>query len=206
MKCPKCDSKNLKVIDKRASSDGKNRRRRQCADCGARFTTYESIEMDESNGITQVKKRDGKLVLFDENRIIEAIFKAARAVGGHDRKKAQVLGDQVVELLNENFKGRIPGVEDIQDIVEKVLIENGHAKVAKAYILYRDAHRKIREKDAVFLEIGKTMDEYLDRSEWRIKENSNIGFSIGGLILYMSGKMTANYWLNHIYPKGVPVL
>jgi len=204
LKCPKCNSKNLKVVDKRSSVDGTNRRRRECEECGARFTTYESIELENPlNKITQVKKRDGSIVLFNQKRIADAIFKAARAVGGHDRKTAEELSDKVVELLNKQFEGKIPDIEDIQDLVEKVLIESGHAKVAKAYILYRSARSKAREKEAVFLEIGKTMDEYLGKSDWRVKENSNSGFSVGGLILYASGKMTANYWLNNIYPREV---
>ncbi len=204
MECPKCNSKNLKVVDKRASVDGTNRRRRECEECGTRFTTYEAIELENKyNKITQVKKRDGTIVLFDSKRITDAIFKAARAVGGHDRKTAEKLTEEVVELLNKKNDGEIPTIENIQDLVEKVLIESGHAKVAKAYILYRDSRKKVRDKDAVFLEIGKTMDEYLGRSDWRVNENSNSGFSIGGLILYISGKMTANYWLNNIYPKEV---
>lgn len=201
MKCPKCNSKNLKVVDKRESGDS-NRRRRECLDCNTRFTTYEKIEIDE-NRITQVKKRNGSLVLFDQERITNAIWKAVQAVGGTDKKKTEELSDQVVKLLDEKFKGQIPSVEDIQDLVEKVLIEGGHAKVAKAYILYRDSHRKIRDKKAVFLEIGKTMNEYLDRTDWRVNENSNVDFSVGGLILYIAGKMTANYWLNDVYPEGI---
>ena len=204
MKCPKCDSENLKVVDKRTGVDGTNRRRRECGDCNARFTTYEAIELENTyNKITQVKKRDGSIALFDQKRITDAIFKAARAVGGHDRRTSEKLSDIVVELLNKKFEGQIPEIENIQDLVEKVLIEDGHAKVAKAYILYRNTHSKIREKDAVFLEIGKTMDEYLGKADWRVKENSNSGFSVGGLILYSSGKMTANYWLNNVYPKEV---
>ena len=204
MKCPKCNSEKLKVVDKRSSVDGTNRRRRECEDCGARFTTYETVELENNyNKITQIKKRDGAIVLFNQKRIADAIFKAARAVGGHDRRTAEKLSDEVVELLNKKFEGKVPGIENIQDVVEKVLIESGHAKVAKAYILYRSTKSKIREKDAVFLEIGKTMDEYLGKSDWRVKENSNSGFYVGGLILYASGKMTANYWLNKIYPKEV---
>jgi ribonucleoside-triphosphate reductase len=201
MKCPKCNSKNLKVIDKRESGDT-SRKGRECIDCGAKFTTYETIET-ESDVIVQIRKRDGNIVLFDQERITNAIFKAAKAVGDSDRKKAEELSDQVVKLLNEKFKGQIPSIEDIQDLVEKILIENRHAQVAKAYILYRDAHKKIRDKKEVVLEIGKTMNEYLDKGDWRVNENANSGFSVGGLIMYIAGKMTANYWLNHIYPKEV---
>jgi len=95
--------------------------------------------------IAQIRKRDGRIVAFDQEKITEAIWKAAQAVGGRDRNLAKRLSNQVVRLLVERFAGKIPGVEDIQDIVEKVLIENGHARTAKAYILYRKQRENLRK-------------------------------------------------------------
>ncbi|MEM3555550.1 MAG: adenosylcobalamin-dependent ribonucleoside-diphosphate reductase [Candidatus Micrarchaeia archaeon] len=103
--------------------------------------------------VTQIKKRDGRIVEFDKSKITNAIFKAAVAVGGEDKELAEKLADQVVEIVNERFAGGIPTVEDVQDIVEKVLIENGHAKTAKAYILYRQKRAILRELKAELLNV-----------------------------------------------------
>lgn len=157
-----------------------------------------------SEKIRQIKKRDGSVVGYDSTKITEAIFKAAKAVGGEDYDTAKKLSRKVESILDIFFKGdNAPTVENIQDLVEKVLIEEGHAKTAKAYILYRAQHVKLRDTKSAMLDIEKTMNEYLDSSDWRVNENANVGFSLGGLILYISGKITANYWLNNIYPGEV---
>jgi transcriptional regulator NrdR family protein len=141
MKCPYCTHPETKVIDKRESGIN-NRRRRECQKCGQRFTTYERLE----SPITKVKRRDGTLVDFDQDRITNAIFAAAQAVGGKDRDLAKKLSDKVISVLEEKFGGlTIPHVEQIQDIVEKILMEEGHYKTAKAYILYRKEHERIRK-------------------------------------------------------------
>ena len=141
MKCPFCSDQDTKVIDKRESGIS-NRRRRECSKCGQRFTTYERLE----SLITKVRKRDGRLVDFDQDRITNAIFAAAQSVGGSDRELAKKLTNTVVAVLEERFGGlTVPHVEQIQDIVEKILVEEGHYKTAKAYILYRKEHEKIRE-------------------------------------------------------------
>jgi len=202
MKCPYCDSNDTKVVDKRETSEGTSRRRRECLSCKKRFTTYENIEPEKSrtNKIKRMKKRDGRIVDFNQKKITNAIFKAAESVGGKDRKEAEKLSDGVVKVLSERFDDKnIPGVEDIQDVVEKTLIENGHAKTAKAYILYREQHEKIRKTKSVLLDVDKTISEYLDRSDWRVKENSNEEYSFSGLLLHTSGKVIANYALTQIY-------
>ena len=110
--------------------------------------------MAEGKGaVSQIKKREGKIVDFDKSKITNAIFKAAVAVGGEDRETAEKLADKVVEIVNENFAGKVPTVEDVQDTVEKVLIENGHAKTAKAYILYRQKRAILRELKAELLNV-----------------------------------------------------
>lgn len=106
-----------------------------------------SVQHEETltTAISKIKKRDGRIVDFDRKKISEAIWKAARSVGGEDRTEAEYLAEKVVQLLEDDFQGEIPGVEDAQDIVEKVLIETGHAKTAKAYILYRQKRAEIRK-------------------------------------------------------------
>src|SRR3989338_821072 len=111
--------------------------------------------------ILQVKKRTGELVHFDIKKISAAIYKAAQAVGGHDQKLAEQLAEQAVEMLQENDKIEIPTVEEIQDVVEKVLIEKGHAKTAKTYIIYRQKRAELREKAESFNGI-KNLEEKQD--------------------------------------------
>jgi len=147
-----------------------------------------------------VRKRDGRLEPFDQNRITEAIWKAAKAVGGRDRKRAQELSDKVVQMLRERFGDEgVPTVEEIQDAVEKVLIENGHATVAKAYILYRKQHQELRELAQLMGQV-ELVESYIDMEDWRVRENANTMYSLQGLNNYLSGTVVANYWLNKLYP------
>jgi len=99
--------------------------------------------------ITQIRKRDGRVMPFEKPKIADAIFKAAQAVGGEDRFLAEELASAVTDYLNRHFEAEVPGIEDIQDMVEKVLIETGHAKTAKAYILYRDRRAQTRREMTV---------------------------------------------------------
>lgn len=154
--------------------------------------------------ISTIRKRDGKLVPYDNYKIANAIFKAAEAVGGHDFGMALSLAKRVEEHIAQRFHSNsIPAVEELQDIVEKTLIEDGHAQVAKAFILYREQHRRFREANNLLLDIKNTMDGYLKQEDWRVHENSNVNYSLGGLILHNSGAITANYWLENIYPRDV---
>jgi ribonucleoside-triphosphate reductase (formate) len=154
--------------------------------------------------ISTIRKRDGKLVPYDNYKIANVIFKAAQAVGGNDFGQAISLAKQVEDVINSRFHSNsIPAVEEIQDIVEKVLIEQGHARVAKAFILYREQHRRSRSTRDVLLDIVNTMDGYLKQQDWRVHENSNVNYSLGGLILHNSGAVTANYWLENIYPHEI---
>ncbi|MBT7903028.1 ribonucleoside triphosphate reductase [Candidatus Woesearchaeota archaeon] len=160
--------------------------------------------MDYLKEIRRVRKRDGELVLFDEEKITGAIFKSMKANNLDNYDLAKALTKRVTAILNIFFKGgSLPTVENIQDLIEKVLIEEGHADVSKSFILYREKRRLSREDSEVLINVEETMNEYLSRSDWRVNENANVGYSIGGLILNISGKITANYWLNHIYPKEI---
>jgi len=147
-----------------------------------------------------VRKRDGRLETFDQERITKAIWKAAKAVGGRDREQARKISDQVVAELRTRFgEDGVPTVEEIQDIVEKTLIKNGHARTAKAYILYRKQHQDLREL-AALLSSADLVDQYLEIEDWRVKENSNMSYSLQGLNNYLSSTVIAKYWITRIYP------
>ncbi len=150
-----------------------------------------------------VRKRDGKLEPFDSDRITNAIWKAAKAVGGQDRQQAKKITDQVLAELNNRFgEDGCPTVEEIQDSVEKMLIENGHAQTAKAYILYRKQHQDMREL-AALLSSADLVDQYLEIEDWRVKENSNMSYSLQGLNNYLSSTVIAKYWISRIYPENI---
>ncbi|GAG52905.1 unnamed protein product, partial [marine sediment metagenome] len=152
--------------------------------------------------IKHIKKRNGKIVKFEKEKIVNAIFNAAQAVGKKDRKKAEELADKVVKIIKKDFATKIPNVEDVQDIVERILIEEGDAKTAKAYVLYREQHKNIRETVKLLRDIT-IVDDYLKQIDWRVRENSNMTFSLQGLNVHITYKVIANYWLNNIYPKEV---
>jgi ribonucleoside-triphosphate reductase len=151
-----------------------------------------------------IRKRDGRLVPFEEQKIRLAIQKAVFAVGGSDMKKASGIAKQVVGILEVLYKdGRIPTVENVQDLVEKILIENGHAKTAKSYILYRQQHAALRETHTFIKESIESMDSYLTHEDWRVNENANMGYSLQGLNNHIAANITSSYWLNKIYPHRV---
>lgn len=151
--------------------------------------------------VTKIQKRTGEIVDFDVIKIKNAIYAAAQAVGGHDEMQSQRLANMVLEILNESYNASIPSVEDVQDIVEKVLIEEGHAKTAKAYILYRKKHEELREVKNLFMDAEKMIEEYVSLEDWRVNENANMGFSLQGLNNHIVESITKKYWLNKIYSK-----
>jgi anaerobic ribonucleoside-triphosphate reductase len=155
------------------------------------------------NSIQFIKKRDGRVVPFDQDKIVAAVWSAVQAVGGQDRDRAEQLAKDIVKYLNRKYEsGGIPSVEHVQDVVEKMLIERGHAKTAKAYILYREQHKNIREVTKLLRDIS-IVDDYLNEMDWRVKENSNMTFSLQGLNVHITQKVISNYWLNNIYPKEI---
>ncbi|MDR1992812.1 MAG: ribonucleoside triphosphate reductase [Nitrososphaerota archaeon] len=150
-----------------------------------------------------VLKRDSKLEPFDQERITQAIYKAVKSVGGKDKEQAKKVSDEVVAQLNKTFgDDGVPTVEEIQDLVEKRLIENGHASTAKAYILYRKQHTDMREL-ASLLSSSDMVDQYLEVEDWRVKENSNMSYSLQGLNNYLSSAVIAKYWIARIYPESI---
>ncbi len=163
---------------------------------------------DEPEVLRSVVKRSGEIEAYNRKKIEAAINKAISAVDGRvNNKKAVFLTDKVEEKLKAVMANRyahsIPAIEEIQDIVELVLIEQQEAALAKAYILYRAKREAVRDTESLMLNINSTMDGYLSRSDWRVKENANVNFSLGGLILHNSGTITANYWLKNIYTPEI---
>lgn len=149
----------------------------------------------------QIKKRDGRIVEFDSSKITAAINKAGSATGEFGEREARKLTLRVLTLAHEMRLGTLPEVEEIQDIVEHVLLESPYHRTAKAYILYREQHSQIRNiatKANVDL-----VDHYIQRLDWKIKENSNMCYSLQGLNNYISSDVTSEYWLNKIYPPEI---
>ncbi len=154
------------------------------------------------SNISKILKRSGDIVDFDISKITKAINKAMEAVEEKNEKLAEELSAKVLEKIQKKFFYKtIPAVEEIQDIVEEVLIENKVIKVAKAYILYRDQHRQVR--DITQSSEEKLMEDYLGQTDWRLKENSNMSFSVQGLNNYIASSISAKYWLNKLYPEKI---
>jgi ribonucleoside-triphosphate reductase len=153
---------------------------------------------------TRVLKRDGAEVRFDAAKIESAILRAGQASGEFGPLEAGLLTAQAIKVLAHRFgDGRLPDIEGIQDVVEQTLISANHFGTARSYIVYREQHHKLRADSVTLVDVGASINEYLDRSDWRVAANANQGYSLGGLILNTSGKMIANYWLNHVYPPEI---
>ena len=151
-----------------------------------------------------IKKRDGSIVPFNLNKIKVAIEKAFTAVNkSYSDDIIDMLALRVTATFNDKVQGDVVSVEDIQDSVEVVLIQSGYVEVAKAYILYRKQHEKLREMNSTMLDYKNTVNNYLKINDWRVKENSTVTYSVGGLILSNSGAVTANYWLSEIYDDEI---
>lgn len=150
----------------------------------------------------KVIKRNGMEEEFNKEKIANAVYKAFEAVDEGEYSDALKIADEVTKYIEENFNG-YANVEQIQDIVEQFLIRGGFAKAAKAYILYRKQHQDMREFKNMFMDIEKMVDEYIGKLDWRVNENSNMSYSLQGLNNHIASTITANYWLNKIYPKEV---
>ncbi|MDR3336042.1 MAG: ribonucleoside triphosphate reductase [Treponema sp.] len=162
--------------------------------------------------IRNVVKRSGAVESYDREKIYNAVGKAFSAAipniaGGDLRSKTDGITSRVEEMIESLMAGRhpnsIPAIEEIQDLVENVLIEAKETATAKAYILYRARHEAMRDAKKLMLDIDSTMDGYLRQSDWRVNENANVNYSLGGLILHNSGSITANYWLKNIYTQEI---
>jgi ribonucleoside-triphosphate reductase len=150
-----------------------------------------------------VVKRDGRLVAFDEGKIRQALARAGEATGAFDGTVAARIASEVAGRLRERVAGEAIGIEQIQDEVEVALLRAGHLGTARAYIVYRERRRTARAEQRTRVDVESSINEYLTRQDWRVNANANQGYSLGGLILNVSGKVTANYWLSHVYPPEV---
>ncbi len=152
----------------------------------------------------QVKKRDGSLVAFDMSKISTALSKAFNANNvNYTSDILNMLTLRVTADFEKKIKNNVITVEDIQDSAEVVLIQAGYVEIAKSYILYRKQHEKVRNATETLVDYKKVVDDYLKVADWRVKENSTVTYSVGGLILSNSGAVTANYWLSEIYDDEI---
>jgi len=162
-------------------------------------------QLSRSQGkITKIQKRDGRIVDFDPSKITNAIHKAITATNQGDGVQAKKISDKVLDLLNKRFRhGEIPKVEEVQDIVEEVLILENYTETARAYILYREQRRRIREGATAIDEAVQMVDKYIQELDWQVKENANMAYSLQGLNHYITSAVTKKYWLDKIYPKEI---
>jgi anaerobic ribonucleoside-triphosphate reductase len=158
-----------------------------------------------SRVITRIKKRDGEIVDFTQDKITKAIFKAMKSQGIDDYAQAKTVSDIVTFVLEDKFGGyTVPSVEQIQDMVEHVLMKRGYLEIAKSYILYRDRHKSIREAKQTGLNLERLIRDYIDDHDWKIRENSNEGtMSFSGLNARISGEVLSNFALNQIYSEPI---
>ncbi|MCM0755613.1 ribonucleoside triphosphate reductase [Desulfovibrio aminophilus] len=152
---------------------------------------------------THVRKRNGSVIPFNAEKIVSAIRRAGAATGDFAEDEARLLTAQVVKVLSHRYAGGTPDIERIQDAVEQALISANHFRTMRSYSVYREQRAKLRQDQKTVVDVAASVNEYLDRQDWRVNANANQGYSLGGLILNVSGKVTANYWLNHVYPPEV---
>src|SRR5918995_6681094 len=148
-------------------------------------------------------KRAGSGAPFDAGKIRSALARAGAASAEFGDEAATRLTAQVVKVLSHKRPGGTPAIEEIQDLVEQILIAADYVTTARAYIVYREQHKRLREDRRALVDVASSMNEYLERHDWRVNANANQGYSLGGLILNVAGKVTANYWLSHVYPPEV---
>ncbi|WP_295477467.1 ribonucleoside triphosphate reductase [Sutterella sp.] len=149
-------------------------------------------------------KRDGSVRDFDPEKIVKAVAKAGRATKEFDDAKARrIVEELVLPRLTNHDASRTPSIEWVQDAVEHALFDAGCFTTLRAYIVYRESRAKARDAKKSWVNVESSINEYLDQLDWRVNANANQGYSLGGLILNVSGKVVANYWLNFIYPPEV---
>lgn len=151
--------------------------------------------------LTKIIKRNRKEEVFDKEKIIHAIAKAGKATGEFRDDEARDLTEQVIAYVENKIQGHIPNVEEVQDAVEQILMRSRFKQTAKAYIVYREQHAELRAF-ATMTSLG-LVDNYLDKLDWQVKENSNMGYSLQGLNNYLFQEVSKTYWLNKIYPKEI---
>ena len=150
-----------------------------------------------------VVKRDGKVVGFDPAKIASAIRRAGNATGDFAAEEGSRIAQRLSSMLTTRAGADAIEIEEIQDAVELALLHAGYLKAARAYIVYREQHAKLRSDQQTMVDVATSVNEYLEQQDWRVNANANQGYSLGGLILNVSGKVIANYWLSHVYPPEI---
>jgi ribonucleoside-triphosphate reductase len=156
-----------------------------------------------TSGLGTVVKRDGRRVPFAPGKIVSAIARAGAATAQFGADEAHRLADVVVAALARRGVDDEPSIESIQDLVERTLAAAGWFDTARAYIVHRERHARLREDRRTMVDVAASIDEYLEQRDWRVNANANQGYSLGGLILNVSGKVVANYWLSHVYSPEI---
>ncbi|MBF0407084.1 MAG: ribonucleoside triphosphate reductase [Candidatus Riflebacteria bacterium] len=159
--------------------------------------------MNQGRQLAFVERRDGTIVPFNVEKIRSAIERAGNATHEFGPGEAAQMTSQVMNILSHRHHSGNPKIETIQDVVEHVLIANNYFTTNRSYILYREQHKQMREGKKTFVDVISSINEYLGQQDWRVNANANQGYSLGGLILNVAGKVVANYWLSHIYPPEI---
>ena len=159
--------------------------------------------MEQVQEPLHIIKRDGSIRSFDPDKIVIAITKAGKATGEIGPEQARELTVREVMPRIRALKTLTPDIERVQDAVEKSIFAAGYFDTLRAYIVYREQHAKSRNAKHSWVDVESSINEYLNHLDWRVNANANQGYSLGGLILNVSGKVIANYWLNAVYPPEV---
>ncbi len=174
------------------------------------MTSTSTPEIDRATSPVQdlssllVRKRDGRAVAFDPQRITSALVRAGQATGEFGEDEVDWLTQGILKVINHRFDAATPvDIEEIQNIAEQILTNCDYIDTARAYIAYRERHARIRNDRQTLVDVGASIEEYLEQADWRVAANANQGYSLGGLILNSAGKMIANYWLNHVYSPEI---
>ncbi|KAF1083597.1 MAG: Ribonucleotide reductase of class III (anaerobic), large subunit [Candidatus Rifleibacterium amylolyticum] len=155
--------------------------------------------MKQGRELQFIENRQGNIVPFNPEKIRSAIERAGRATGEFGMVDSMRMASQVVNILAHRHQSGTPNVEEVQDVVEHVLIANNYFTTNRSYIVYREQHKQMREGRRSMVDSISSINEYLGHQDWRVNANANQGYSLGGLILNVAGKVTANYWLSHVY-------
>ncbi|MFA5994466.1 MAG: ribonucleoside triphosphate reductase [Parcubacteria group bacterium] len=167
-------------------------------------TISKKTEAKKEELVMKVVKRNGRVAKFDVVKVAKAVEKALMATGEGGKKEAEKVANKVAKQLEKSAKkGYVPQIEEIQDLVERVLMILDFEETAKSYILYREQHRKIRETEESLKEAVDLVDKYIQEIDWKVKENANMAYSLQGLNNYIASIVSANYWMNRVYTKEI---
>lgn len=159
--------------------------------------------MKQGRELDYVVTRKGEVIPFNPEKIRSAIERAGMATGEFGIAESARMSNQVINILAHRHQSGHPNIEEIQDVVENILIVNNYFTTNRSYILYREQHKQMREGGRIFVDVVSSINEYLGHKDWRVNANANQGYSLGGLILNVSGKVVANYWLSHVYTPEI---